>query len=233
MLDILILAGGLGTRLRPVIEGIPKSMAPIGNLPFLEYILNFWSHKNISRFILSTGYKSEIIRDYFGRSYKDIQIDYVEEISPLGTGGAILHALRSIKLSPNLIIANGDTWFDVDLNIMFEDFDKYQKPYIVGLKPIELNTRFDGVSLDENGLITQFGENHITNKYINAGVYIVKSDVLLKFMKNFEGNFSFETVVLKQLAKQGNISASIQNKEFIDIGIPDDYKRAEKIILQR
>jgi D-glycero-alpha-D-manno-heptose 1-phosphate guanylyltransferase len=108
-----------------------------------------------------------------------------------------------------------------------------QKPLIAGLKPIKSSSRFDGVSVDKNGLIFQFAENHVANKYINGGVYIAKSDFLMRFMGDFEGNFSFESVVLKKLAKQSNMSASIQDNDFIDIGIPDDYKRAEKIILRR
>lgn len=108
-MEVIILSGGLGTRLNGVIKNIPKVMAPINDKPFLEYVLNDLNEQKVNKVILATGYKKEYIKDYFGNKYKNIIIEYSEEEQPLGTGGAILKALTKVT-NNNVIIMNGDIY---------------------------------------------------------------------------------------------------------------------------
>jgi len=115
--EAIILAGGMGTRLQSVITEIPKPMAPVGERPFLSIILDSLSDQGIEHIILSVGYKHEVIYTYFGNSYKDIKIDYAIENEALGTGGAVSLAMNYLN-DEAFIMMNGDTLFDVDLNLL-------------------------------------------------------------------------------------------------------------------
>ncbi|MDQ4678449.1 sugar phosphate nucleotidyltransferase, partial [Stenotrophomonas maltophilia group sp. RNC7] len=116
-MEAIILAGGFGTRLRHIVSDVPKPMAPVNDKPFLEYILNYLSKYNFSKVIMAVGYKSDLIKEHFGNSFKGIKIEYSEEVIPLGTGGAIKKAV-SICKDEEIFIINGDTFFDVNLREM-------------------------------------------------------------------------------------------------------------------
>ena len=123
-LEAIVLAGGLGTRLKSVVSNVPKPMAPIGDKPFLEYILKYLKKNGITRAILSVGYKSEIIEEYFGNNFEGIDLVYSVEKEPLGTGGAIKKAMSKVK-SNQVYIINGDTFFDINLkSLILEDNSK-------------------------------------------------------------------------------------------------------------
>src|SRR4030042_1109725 len=115
MMEAIILAGGMGTRLSKAIADIPKPMAPVNDKPFLFYLLNWIKNYPVERIILSTGYRAESIFEYFGSSFENIPLEYVTEEKPLGTGGAFIKALESIR-GINILILNGDTWFPINLN---------------------------------------------------------------------------------------------------------------------
>ena len=112
-MEVIILAGGFGTRLQSVVSDVPKVMAPINNKPFLEYIFDDLSKYDVSRVILAVGYKKEIVKKYFGNKYKNIKIAYSEENEPLGTGGAIKHALSLVN-DEEVIIMNGDIYTKIN-----------------------------------------------------------------------------------------------------------------------
>jgi D-glycero-alpha-D-manno-heptose 1-phosphate guanylyltransferase len=114
----IILAGGLGTRLQSVVKDIPKSMADIAGKPFLEYQLNYLESQKIEHIILSVGYKYESIQNHFGSKYKNISISYAIEKEPLGTGGAVINALKEVK-EDSVFILNGDTFFPISLENLF------------------------------------------------------------------------------------------------------------------
>ena len=113
-MEAIVLAGGLGTRLRSVVSELPKPMAPVGDKPFLEYILKYLKKNGIDKVVLSVGYKWETIKEYFGDSFEDIELVYSIENEPLGTGGAIKQAMEYVS-DVNVFIVNGDTFFDIDL----------------------------------------------------------------------------------------------------------------------
>lgn len=116
-MEAIILAGGLGTRLRSVVQNIPKGMAPIQGRPFLAYQLDYLIEQGVNRIIFSVGYLHECISNYFGREYNGCQIVYSVEESPLGTGGAIRQALHHCK-DQNIWVLNGDTYCNVNLKDM-------------------------------------------------------------------------------------------------------------------
>lgn len=233
--ELLILAGGLGTRLRQVVCDVPKPMAPINGVPFLDYLLAHWRNQGIRRFILSVGYMADSIRAHFGTRYHDCTIDYAFESTPLGTGGAIRNAIINGACSgENLVIANGDTWFPVQLSILAADAIRTGKPVTVAVKRIANNDRYGGVELDEAGLVRRFaaGKQALANKVINGGTYLIHRDYLADHMRDKLGPFSFERNILENLAVAGLLAASMQDVQFLDIGIPEDYLRAGELLLR-
>lgn len=132
-MEIIILSGGLGTRLNGILKNIPKVMAPINNKPFLEYIFDDINNQGIERVILATGYKKEYIRDYFGDNYKNISIEYSEEESPLGTGGAIKKALDKTN-EDNVIVMNGDIYTKLDYNELYKSHQNSNSKVTLALK---------------------------------------------------------------------------------------------------
>lgn len=222
--EAVILAGGLGTRLKGVITDIPKPMAPIAGKPFLEYILSFLLQQNFSRVVLSVGYKNETIKNYFGDNFKGLEIDYAVENEPLGTGGAIKLALERVKAG-EVFILNGDTF----LNANLENFSRFcrEEKYDVGIvvKKMHNFDRYGTVSLD-SGRVVQFNEKKpVEQGYINCGLYFLNKKIIEQFQ--FPDKFSFETEFLEKYTSQLKFGAYISNRYFIDIGIPEDYQKAQ------
>lgn len=233
--ELLILAGGLGTRLRKAVSDVPKPMAPINGVPFLDYLMAHWRNQGIRRFVLSVGYMADAIRTHFGTHYHDCAIDYAFESTALGTGGAIRNAIINGACSgENLVITNGDTWFPVQLSILAADAIRTGKPVTVAVKRIANNDRYGGVELDETGLVRRFvaGKQEAANPVINGGTYLIHPDYLADHMCNRLGPFSFERDFLEHLAVAGLLGASMQDVQFLDIGIPEDYLRAGELILR-
>ncbi|MBD3842888.1 MAG: NTP transferase domain-containing protein, partial [Campylobacterales bacterium] len=151
-MEAIVLAGGLGTRLKSVVSNVPKPMATIGDKPFLEYILKYLKKNGITRVILSVGYKLEIIEEYFGNNFEGIELIYSKEDEPLGTGGAIKKAMSKVK-SSKVYIINGDTFFDVNLkSLILVDNSKIT----LSLKHMKNFDRYGCVESDENNLVTAF-----------------------------------------------------------------------------
>src|SRR5262245_49936719 len=114
-MQAIVLAGGLGTRLRATIGDIPKPLAPVRGRPFLEYLLAYWIGQGVTSFILSVGYRSEMITGHFGASFRGAAIDYAVEDRPLGTGGGLLLATTRLAADDPFLVLNGDTYFEVPL----------------------------------------------------------------------------------------------------------------------
>ncbi len=220
-MEAIVLAGGLGTRLQSVVSDVPKPMAPIGEKPFLEYIFRYLKKNNITRIILSVGYKWETIKEYFGDSYDDMELVYSVENEPLGTGGAIKKAISYVN-EDEVYIINGDTFFDVDLShLKLVDSSKIK----LSLKKMYDFDRYGCVESDKYGFVTNFSEkSHRPEGNINGGIYLAKTDVFDAF--DLKEKFSFE-VFMEENFKQLHISTEVFNGYFIDIGIPADYARAQ------
>ena len=169
-MEAIILAGGLGTRLRSVISDMPKSMAPISGHPFLSLLLYNLSLKGFKRAILSVGYKYADIKRFFGKSFHELDLHYVIENEPLGTGGAIRSSLKHIN-SDHAHVFNGDTFIDLDFDSI-ESLWKTHKKTIVSITEVPDTYRY-GKVIESNGLILDFVEKGNRGRgLINCGAYV-------------------------------------------------------------
>jgi len=201
-------------------------MAPVLGRPFLEYLLDYWINQGVTSFVLSVGFKAEVIKEYFGELYRGAKVSYVEERLPLGTGGAIKNALQEFKWTGDkILLINGDTWFEVDLCMLAIDAAKDSKPITVALKAVKSNHRY-GAVISNDGSVQEFGAKINGPCLINGGCYLLDVNFLQKSMEKYADKFSFEDNVLKELALSNNISSSIHDGKFLDIGIPEDYRKA-------
>ena len=227
-MEVIVLAGGLGTRLRKVVSEVPKCMAPIHGKPFLGYLLDYLCLFNVERAVLSVGYKKESVKDWIMNLKKiyPFDIDFAEESEPLGTGGGIRLALSKTK-DKDVIVINGDTFFNVDLDDFIDKHKKSGSKISIALKPMTDFDRYGNVLLSEKGEVTEFKEKaHCDAGLINGGIYAIhKSD---RLFDNLPRTFSFEKEILQPLAAQSQISGFVSNVYFIDIGIPEGYARSQR-----
>lgn len=229
--EMLILAGGFGTRLRSVISDVAKPMAPVSGRPFLEFLLDYWIDQGVRRFVLAVGYKGDTIKEHFGACYRNAEVSYVHELTPLGTGGAIRMALKEIQWNGDyILLANGDTWFEGDLNALVHSSRQLGKPVTIALKTIKINDRYGGVTIDDSGLVTAFGVESNKNCLINVGCYLIELQKISELLSTYSEKFSFEEDLLKPLAVQKLVASSVQPFPFLDIGIPADYQNANEVV---
>lgn len=229
--EMLILAGGFGTRLKSMVNDVPKPMATISGRPFLAYLLDYWISQGIQRFVFSTGHLGHVVKAYFGQTYRNTAIDYVHEQFPLGTGGALKLALSSVSwANDNALMANGDTWFPVDLKQLSADAKQQGAPITLALKAIEKNNRYSGVDVSSDGKIKLIGIESEGLTYINAGCYLFSVNVLKNALVELPDVFSLENDFLSPYAANGLVGSSLQDKPFLDIGIPEDYKKASDFL---
>lgn len=229
--DIIILAGGSGTRLREAIPDLPKPMAPVNNKPFLEYQLGYINSYGFKRVIFSTGYLGHVIEDFFGNRYKEIELAYAAEPRPMGTGGAIRFAFDQVQ-TPHFMVMNGDTLFNIDLDTFFQKHVERLAPVSVALRKVDDVSRYGSVKLNPDGLITDFAEKQTQTKegLINGGTYLFAT----RFFKKLElpEVFSAEKELFPDLAKNEQLFGQAFDAYFLDIGIPGDYKRAQDEFLR-
>jgi D-glycero-alpha-D-manno-heptose 1-phosphate guanylyltransferase len=226
-MDAIILAGGKGTRLREIIPDLPKPMAPVNGKPFLFYVLNWLKDYRVEKIILSTGYRSESIIDYFGESFCGIPLEYVVEQKPLGTGGAISFAMKK-SFGDDVLVLNGDTWFPVPLDRFFLFHTGGQNKFSLALKPMKDFSRYGNVECKEDTII-RFNEKKLCKDgLINGGIYVIN--------RTFFGSlhlpeiFSVEAEVFEKYAGSALVKCMIFDEPFIDIGIPEDYRKAGLIL---
>ena len=228
-MEAIILAGGKGTRLKSVIDDIPKPMAPIGKKPFLSFILDQLAAQDFKRVILSTGYKHEVVEQQYQKSYRGLEIRYSREQEPLGTGGAIRKAL-SLTESKQVFIFNGDTLFEVDLKDMHNYHNSMNADMTIALKKMDDCSRYGTVET-ENGRITRFREKKANQLgAINGGIYLFSQKVL-KAVKEMPEIFSFEQDFMQVKYKDLKMMGYISDAFFIDIGIPADYQKAQNHLM--
>ena len=223
--EAIILAGGMGTRLKSVVTEIPKPMAPVGKRPFLAIILDNLSQQGIEHVILSVGYKHEVISEHFGNHYSGIKIDYAVEHEALGTGGAVSLALDQLQ-SDHFFMMNGDTLFDVDLHVFNEFHDDHQSQISIALKPVSNQNRYGLVQIDSNSRIIKFTEKQaIKQGLINGGIY-ASSKTFIESLR-LPSKYSWEKEVLEKQTHQARMYGYETDSYFIDIGIPSDYAKAQ------
>ena len=224
--EAIILAGGLGTRLRSVVKDVPKPMADINGKPFLEYLLSNLKKQGIEKVILSVGYKYEIIKNYFGNSFLNMKILYSIEDKPLGTGGGIRKSLSFVE-SEDVFIINGDTIFDIDLSALFSFHKKKKSALTLALKSMKRFSRYGSVELNKQGRIIGFKEKgYHKSGLVNGGIYVLAKEVLEDF--KIEKPFSFEKDFLEVYYTILPFFGMSFENYFVDIGIPEDYERFKK-----
>ena len=224
----IVLAGGLGTRLSEITTDIPKPMAPIGTRPFLEYLLDYLVEQRAEQVILAVSHKWEVIHKHFGDTYRGMLLKYSVEDEPLGTGGAIRQALDTIP-DDEVIVLNGDTLFQVELEAMAATYHRGKALLTIALKQVADCGRFGRVKISGNGVITEFMEKSTTSSgWINGGIYMLNRRLLDDFQ--MPARFSFEQDLVGPNISRIRPVAFQSSAYFIDMGAPEDYKRAQREI---
>ena len=221
--EAIILAGGLGTRLRSAVRDVPKCMAPVAGRPFLWYLLDALRDTQVKRVVLSVGYLREAVMEGIDPSEWPFEIDWAVEETPLGTGGGIRLALSRCR-GDRVAVLNGDTLYDADLDALIERSEG--QAIALALKPLRDFDRYGAVVL-EGERVTAFREKApCAEGLVNGGVYAV--DRRLLDLSGLPEKFSFEKEVLSPMAAAGRLAGYVDDGYFIDIGIPEDYARAQQ-----
>ena len=224
-LDLVILAGGKGSRIKKFLKNNPKPMAKFNNKYFIEYIIQNFSKYSFKRIFILTGYKSKIIINKFHKKlFNFVEITCFKEKTPMGTGGA-LNILKKNKIN-DFVLINGDTIFDINLNLLINTIKKKQIGSIALVKNLsKKKNKLNNLSLNKNKIT-----NQIKGNLKNGGIYFFKKKIL-KFVKN--KNSSLENDILPKLIKKELLSGKIFNNFFLDIGTPNDYKKAKKLLYKK
>lgn len=221
----IVLAGGLGTRLADITKAIPKPMATVGSRPFLAYLLDHLVEQGVQAAVLAVSYKWELICDYFGDEYRGMPLSYSVEKEPLGTGGAIRHALDMFA-DEEVVVFNGDTLFRVELEALANSHLKNSSLLTMALKQVRDCGRFGSVQLSADGVITAFLEKSVGGPgLINGGVYILNRRLFMDF--HMPVRFSFEQALVEPNLELIRPHGYQSDAYFIDMGVPDDYVRAQ------
>lgn len=225
-MECIVLAGGLGTRLQTVVHELPKCMAPVNGNPFMHYVFNFLERQYCTRVILSLGYKHEYITNWLQTQNRSFITDYVIENEPLGTGGGIQLAMMEAK-EEQVFVLNGDTMFNIELSKFSVFHHAHKSDTTIALKFMEQFDRYGVVETVADDCISSFGEKQYRDRgYINGGIYLMERDTFLN--KKLPEKFSFEKDYLEAFADERRFFGYKSDDYFIDIGIPEDYHRAEE-----
>jgi len=226
MWEAIILAGGLGTRLRPVLSDLPKSLAPVGGRPFLEIQLALLARQGITRAVLAVGHLGHLVHERLGARRSGVELAYSWENEPLGTGGAIRQALEACR-QDRVFVFNGDTYLEFDMAAAFRLATSSGRGVIVG-RPVPDASRYGCLRI-ENGLVTGMAEKTSPGPgIVNAGCYLVARDQFGDFAA--PRAFSFENDYLAAILPTAAFAVLVSDGPFIDIGIPEDYARAQILL---
>ena len=223
--EAIVLAGGLGTRLKSVVANLPKSLAPVAGRPFLAYLLDHAKRQGIEKFVFALGYKTELIESFVRKYLPQETYSFSIETEPLGTGGAIYKACKKVS-SADTIVLNADTFFGIQYPQLATLHEQRKASCSLGLKPMKDFERYGAVEMDEKNIIRGFTEKkYQSTGNINGGVYALNVGPFLQ--KSFPEVFSFEKDYLEKECQKGNILGFVSDTYFIDIGVPEDYNKAQ------
>lgn len=225
-MEAIVLAGGLGTRLRGVVPDLPKPMAPVQGRPFLSFVLDQLLVAGFETAVLAVGYRHEAIRSHFGERYRGLALRYSAESEPLGTGGAIRLAWP-LASAPQVFVLNGDTYLEIDHKAMLEAHLRAAAQLSMAVYRVPDASRYGALELADGRVRGFFEKGRSGPGWINAGVYILSSE--LRACVSREGAFSFEQDLLAPEVETIRPLAFPADGLFIDIGIPEDYARAQTL----
>lgn len=223
--EAVVLAGGLGTRLREAVPDLPKCMAPVAGRPFLWHVINYLRRQGIESFVFSLGYKADVIEKYLKTDFPTLIYKTVVEDEPLGTGGAIQAALRQCNTA-DVLATNGDSLFKIDIWAFEKVHRENNSECTLALKHLRHFERYGAVETTGSKVVSFQEKKFYDEGYINGGVYLINREKFLT--RNLPQKFSFETDYLQAFAAQHHFFASKQNGYFIDIGIPEDFNQAQQ-----
>ena len=225
--QLLVLAGGFGTRLKKIVSDVPKPLAPILNEPFIFYFIKNWERQGVKQFVILLHYNSEMIIDYISENVlkfrKETTFKFVVEKKPLGTAGAIRNAVFQEEIEGNFLVSNGDTWIESSLKeIMTVNFPS------ISIIPSKKNIRYGSVKIKDNRIVSlKEKSNYANSSYINAGIYHLHSN----YFKELAGGFlSIEKDFFPNFLEKNIVSPVFLNTNFIDIGVPKDYLKFVDLI---
>jgi D-glycero-alpha-D-manno-heptose 1-phosphate guanylyltransferase len=223
--QVLILAGGLGTRLRSVVSDRPKVLAEVAGRPFITYLLDRLGQAGFRAVTLLTGYKAEMVEEQLGFNYQGLQLGYSVEATPLGTGGAIRAAARVIPCD-QLLVLNGDTYFDVDYRDLVEQATPGSD--LMACRQVEDVGRYGAVQLDDGARVTALAEKGAEGPgLINGGIYVLDREAMASWPEEV---FSIEADYFPKRVADERLTGIAFDQAFIDIGVPDDLTRASEVL---
>lgn len=224
--EAIILAGGLGTRLRAVVNDVPKPMAPVAGQPFLYYLLRYLSNYGIEKTILSVGYRHELIINHFGSTFEQMHLEYAIEEVPLGTGGGIRLACDLLE-EDAFFLLNGDSFIDLNLHAMEEAFIRSEWDVLLASCKLPHPSRYGTLECAESRIVSFREKNpDLESGNINAGVYLMHKNVITDRIHAGE-SASFEQKILENGLRELKMGAFTSDNYFIDIGVPEDYAKAQ------
>jgi D-glycero-alpha-D-manno-heptose 1-phosphate guanylyltransferase len=226
-MQAIVLAGGLGTRLRGVLPDLPKPMAPVGGRPFLSIILDQLLGAGFETAVLAVGYRHQAIRSHFGERYRGLALRYSTESEPLGTGGAIRLAWP-LASAAQVFVLNGDTYLEIDYKAMLEAHLRAAAQLSMAVCRVPDASRYGALELSGERVCGFSDKGRSGPGWINAGVYVLSSELRAHVQK--EGAFSFERDLLAPGVEVIRPFAFPADGLFIDIGIPEDYARAQTLL---
>lgn len=225
----MILAGGLGTRLRDVLDDRPKPMAQVAGKPFLEWLIRQAYSQGVRLVVLCTGYRGNIIEEYFGDGKKwGVNLSYSRETSPLGTAGALRFAIERTRVE-TLLVLNGDSYCRYNLEHLLTAHKSRKASATLWVVPVAERLRYGAVEITPEGSVRSFVEKGVNAErgYINAGVYLLRRDLIASIPKDIK--LSLETEVLPSLVGRG-LYAVRGEGPFIDIGTPESFAIASSFM---
>lgn len=228
----VVLAGGFGTRIRHLLPGVPKPMAPVAGRPFLDHVVHYVASFGVKRVVVSTGFLADVVSTYFARiTVPGVKLACVAEPEPLGTAGGFLYAAQAVAEKPRMwLVLNGDSLVITDLGRFADAFaDGDWEAAILGLRVSDA-ARYGTLDVGPNSDLQQFAEKRPGAGLINAGVYLLRHSVLSRFAGR--ARLSFETEVFPELlAQKCRILVHAVDAPFLDIGTPESLAQAEEFIL--
>lgn len=223
----IILAGGFGTRLQAVLRDLPKPLAPVRGVPFIHYILRWLEESGVDRVVGCTGYLADKMEAGF-RSYPgQLQLAFLREITPLGTGGAIYQALREAGTGSAFVL-NGDTYFPANLALLQQEFQRIGGCLAMALRRVPDVSRYGAVDLHGGRIVAMNEKGRSGPGLVNAGLYLLPTDLWQQIP--MPDVFSWETDLMQPKVSSFNAAGVVLEAPFLDIGTPESYREAEAIL---
>jgi NDP-sugar pyrophosphorylase family protein len=224
----VLLVGGMGKRLQPVVSSTPKPLAPIGDAPFLQLLVRQLRSQGIRHLVMCTGHLADQVEKEFGDGHKwDVEIAYSKESHPLGTAGAVKLAERDVPQDSDFLVMNGDSFLELDFSELIRFHQGHNGLISMAVRRVPDAARYGTVQLDALNRVVGFREKvgAPVPGIVNGGVYVFKRDILQNIP---DGPGSLEKDVFPRLLEHG-VYALEQRGMFIDIGTPEDYARAQTL----